>query len=276
MAESREVYDQSRIDFLHRVQTAKSEIRTKFQNLRNTINNQEERTLEKVEEIQQEILENYERTLTSLKELSQVRDQVLAGLKSNATNDFLRKNLEMYDREIETVKKNSKIDSIFELVWDMEHLNLCDLCEVVSYTENLLPEIPPVPMSRDDRHEETFLLHPQVSNTPTLQPAFPSNKLVQPAFSTAQPNPPFSRTGLFGAEPNPPFSRTGLFGAEPKPPFSRTGLFGAEPKPPFSRTGLFGAEPKPPFSRTGLFAAQPNPTISQSPFSTAPKAPPNQ
>ena len=132
MAESRESsdVDKSKTDFLSRVKTVKSEIRTKFLNLRKDLDDQELRTLEKVEKIEREILEKCERASASLKEISQVRDGILTGLKSNSANYLLKKSLEMYDKEIEHIKLYSKIDSTIELVWKLEQLP--SICEVSS------------------------------------------------------------------------------------------------------------------------------------------------
>ena len=132
MAESRESsdVDKSKTDFLNRVKTVKSEIRTKFLNLRKDLEDQELSALEKVDEIEREILEKFERASASLKEISQVREQVLTGLKSNVTSKLLKKNLKMYNDEIKEIQKNSKIDSTIKLVWKLEQL--ASICKVSS------------------------------------------------------------------------------------------------------------------------------------------------
>ena len=137
MAESRESsgVDKSKTDFLNQVQTTKSEIRIKFLNLRKDLDDQELRALEKVEKIEREILEKFERDSAPLEEISQVRDGIVAGLKSNATNNLLKKSLEMYDTEIKRIKLHSKIDSTFELVLKWKKLDpFTDICEVSSTT----------------------------------------------------------------------------------------------------------------------------------------------
>ena len=135
MAESKESseVDKSKTDFLNRVKIVKSEIRSKFLNLRNDLDNQELRALEKVEKIEREILEKFEKASASLKEISQVREQVLAGLKNNVTSELLRKNLNMYDDEIKEIQQNSNIDLTIELVWKLE--KLASICEVYSNLE---------------------------------------------------------------------------------------------------------------------------------------------
>ena len=147
MAESRESsdVDKSKTDFLNRVKTTKSEIRTKFLNLRKDLEDQELRALVKVEKIEREILEKFERASASLKEISQVREQVSAGLKGNATSKLLKKNLKIYDDEIKEIQKNSKIDSTIKLVWKLE--KLASICEVSSIVNPYSLHPQPVPTS---------------------------------------------------------------------------------------------------------------------------------
>ena len=148
MAESRESsdVDKSKTEFLNRVKTVKSEIRSKFLNLRKDLEDQELSALEKVEKIEREILEKFERASASLKEISQVRDGILAGLKSNATNNLLKKSLEMYDKEIEQIKLDSKIDSTIKLVWKLEQLaSICEVSSSVGPSPQVVKAIPVKP-----------------------------------------------------------------------------------------------------------------------------------
>ena len=147
MAESRESsdVDKSKIDFLNRVKTVKSEIKTTFRNFRKDLDNKELRTLEKVEKIEREILEKCERASASVKEISQAREQVLAILKSNATSKLLKINLKIYDDEIKEIQKNSNIDSTIELVWKLEQLaSICEVSSVVC--PNSSQAVKPVPV----------------------------------------------------------------------------------------------------------------------------------
>ena len=157
MAESRESseVDKSKTDFLNRVQKAKSEIKTRFKSIRKDLDKQEAEILIKVDEIQRDIIEKYARESASLKEISRVREQVLTGLKSNATSKLLKKNLKMYDDEmIKEIQKNFNIDSTIELVWKLEQLP--SICEVSSSVD---------PFSQVSKNSD---IHTPSSKTPEL------------------------------------------------------------------------------------------------------------
>ena len=144
--------DKSKTEFLNRVKKVKSEIKTKFQKVRKELDDQELNILKRVEDIEQEILENYEITAISLKEINQAREHALATFKSNTTSSLLKENLEMYDKGIEKIKRNSKINSTIELVWKMENFDLSsNICEATLRTNTEDPTVQPQP-----EYENTF------------------------------------------------------------------------------------------------------------------------
>ena len=139
-----ESQDKSKTEFLNRVKKIQSEIKTKFQNARKKLDEQELKILKRVEETEKEIIDDYEKNAITLKEITQAKGQLLSSFKSNTTNILLKKNLEIIDQEIEKIKKNSKIDSTIELVWKMEQLDLSrnDMCQVNINTKSSPPKIP--------------------------------------------------------------------------------------------------------------------------------------
>ena len=139
-----ESQDKSKTEFLNRVKETKSEIKTKFQNARKKLDEKELKILKRVEKIEKEIIDDYEKNASTLKEITQAKEQLLGTFKSNTTNILLKKNLEIIDKEIEEIKKNSKIDSTIELVWKMEQLDLSrdDMCQVSINIKSSSPKIP--------------------------------------------------------------------------------------------------------------------------------------
>ena len=96
--------------------------------------------LEKLNEIENEVIKDFELSSKTLVEITQAREQVLATLKSNTTNTLLENTLEMYDKEIEAIKMKSKIYSTtIQLKWKTKNSQFANLCEL---TIPLLGEFP--------------------------------------------------------------------------------------------------------------------------------------
>ena len=134
-------------NFKDRIQTARQEIQTKFIGFRDQLKQEETRLLDKLNEIENEILTKFELSSRTLFEISQARKQIISTLKSNTTNTLLKKNLKMYDEEIETITKKSKIDSsTVQLKWNV--IKFEKLCELTLVTEQMptlnLPEFPEI------------------------------------------------------------------------------------------------------------------------------------
>ena len=129
----------SQTEFKERIQTARQEIQTKFIEFTDQLKQEETRLLEKLNEIDNDILKKFSISSKTLLEISQARKQILATLKSNTTNTLLKKNLEMYDKEIESIKKKSKIDtSTIQLKWNA--IQFEKICELKLHTEKVVPE----------------------------------------------------------------------------------------------------------------------------------------
>ena len=130
----------SQTEFQDRVETARKEIQTKFKEFADQLKEEETSLLEKLDGIENEVLKKFDVSSKSLNEISHARKQVLSTFKSNATNTLLKKNLDMYDREIESIKRKSKIDtSTIQLKWNA--IQFDKICELKLLTEKVVPEM---------------------------------------------------------------------------------------------------------------------------------------
>ena len=135
-------------EFKQRIQIARQEIQTNFLESFNQLKKEETRLLYKLNEIENEIIKDFELSSKTLVEITQAREQILATLKSNTTNALLKNTLEMYDKEIETIKKKSKIDSTtVQLEWNSNRFKIENICEISLVTNQKVEEqfIAPVP-----------------------------------------------------------------------------------------------------------------------------------
>ena len=139
---------QIKTEFKQRIQIARQEIQTNFLELFNQLKKEEIRLLYKLNEIENEIIKDFELFSKTLVEITQAREQILATLKSNTTNALLKNTLEMYDKEIKTIKKKSKIDSTtLQLQWKTNQFHFENICEFSLVPNQKVEEqfIAPVP-----------------------------------------------------------------------------------------------------------------------------------
>ena len=134
---------QSQTEFKERIQTARQEIQTRFIEFTDQLKQEETRLLEKLNEIENEVIKDIELSSKTLIEITQAREQTLATLKSNTTNTLLKNTLEMYDKEIEAIKNQSIIDSTtIQLQWNANRFNIGNICELTLMTDQKVQEIP--------------------------------------------------------------------------------------------------------------------------------------
>ena len=130
--------DRRKTEFLTRVTMVKSEIKAKFQSIREEFDEKELNLLLKVAEIEQEIIEKYESLSVRLKEMIELREETSRILKCNSHSLLLEKNLETSDKEIETIIRDTKIESNFNLTWNSKHFDITnEICEITTTLNKL-------------------------------------------------------------------------------------------------------------------------------------------
>ena len=160
------IEDASKSEFLDRVKNVKSDIKIKFERIRNQLDDKQLTIQKRIEEIESEIIKNYEKSVTTWKEITQAKENIRDIFKSNTSNYLRRKNVEMYDREIAKLRQDSKIDSTFEVIWKIENLDSSnEFCEIL-VNENIPPIPPPRVVRRATSYENVpFLMDPQKKNS---------------------------------------------------------------------------------------------------------------
>ena len=136
--DSIEVTDEvSRIEgeFKQRIQNARNEIGAKFKQFYAKLSEEEMRLLTKLDEIQSDTMQMFRKSSVALLEITQAKEHILGTFKINITSQsLLKKNLEMYDKEIDEIKANSKIDKTIKLVWKIDSFSFENLCEINKLT----------------------------------------------------------------------------------------------------------------------------------------------
>ena len=106
--------------------------------------------LEELNGIETETIKEFELSSKTLTEITHAREQVLATLKSNTTSALLKKTLDIYDKEMEEIIHQSKIDSLtIELKWGTSEFKFTNLCELSIPTLLEVPESPAIPLVLD-------------------------------------------------------------------------------------------------------------------------------
>ena len=121
------------IEFKARIQSSRNEIQTKFLLLFDKLKEEELRLLTKLDEIESDVIDKFNVSSATLTEILLAKENILGILKSNTTNTLLKNTLEMYDKEIEDITKNSAIKSTrINLNWKLNKLGMiCEMNEVV-------------------------------------------------------------------------------------------------------------------------------------------------
>ena len=135
---------QYQIVFKGKIQTVRNDIQAKFMEFFDQLQSELIRLLEKLDEIENQVLTKFKKSSSTLMELSKARENALTILKSNSTSAFLGKNIEMYDKEIEEIKTNSGINSLFKLNWNIDRSQLENICQIDFNASQKIPSVSPV------------------------------------------------------------------------------------------------------------------------------------
>ena len=185
--------NQTRTEFKDKVQAVRNEIQTKFINLNEKLKEEETHLLNDLNKIENETLASFESTSRALVEIQQAKEQIVATLKNSLTNTLLNNTIEMYDREIESIKKESRIDtSTIQLNWNViQFENICAL-KLVTEPQIILIPTPPNPLFLEDLPPS----HASSIPIPPMAPApfIPSQSFPHPtAFQSVE----FQRPSFF-------------------------------------------------------------------------------
>ena len=108
---SKPTNEASRIEgeFKKRIQNAKYELESKFIEFYTKLSGEETRLFTRLGEIESDAIHILKKSSVALLEITQAIEQILEIFKTNITSQRLLKNiLEIYDKEIEEIKTNSK------------------------------------------------------------------------------------------------------------------------------------------------------------------------
>ena len=174
--------EQCKVDFKDRVQTSRYEIQAKFMEFFEQLQSEMVRLLEKLDEIENEVLTKYNSSSDTIMEMFQARQNTLDILKSNSASGFLEKSIEMYDKEIEDIKSNSGINSLFKLKWKIMFYQLEDICEIDLYTNQSIPDATLV--SQDYNMEELQRQLQHIAYTEDIGMQLPRDELITEELNT--------------------------------------------------------------------------------------------
>ncbi|KAI6647138.1 hypothetical protein LOD99_8874 [Oopsacas minuta] len=152
-----------KISFKIRIQNARDEIQSKYLEFHSQLTKEESRLITRLDDIESEVLETFEKYSTSLNEITKAREQILSIFKTNTTNrDLLRNNLEIYDKEIQAIKENTKIENIINLEWDIKPIEINCLIQTKNCppqtTQHAIPQLlkqvsSPLPNTLDSKYQ---------------------------------------------------------------------------------------------------------------------------
>ena len=123
-------------EFKKRIQNARNEIESRFIELYAKLSEEEMRLLTKLDEIESDTIQSFKKSSVALHQITKAREQILEIFRNNGINrSLLKKNLEIYDKEIEEIKTNSKISSSIKLNWKINSIPVSEnTCEITILT----------------------------------------------------------------------------------------------------------------------------------------------
>ena len=128
------IIEQRRNEFINKMGAAVEEIKEKFATFHTQLFSKEASLIQLVENIQKNALDKFDNEIApKLAEINQARGCLINIITSNSNQQFLDKQINNCDSEIDTIIGKSGIQRILEIKWKVEGLNIGNISQITPH-----------------------------------------------------------------------------------------------------------------------------------------------